>query len=222
MSLKTPSRPAARLRLTALVAAPLLALSVACGGTGDSSGGPERSEAVADVPGEPSASAPESGGGGGSGPGAESRPRGKSAYYDAQVTFVQCMRARGGYKDYPDPRLSGYPDWTRIHEIGSRPGRNSGIKAGRDNVCLPELQAAMDAEPERDEQKAYESMLAHATCMRDNGLSRFTNPTMSGGRVIPGGDPSPASPVLDPHSPAYKKAERACASKLIDAAGGMQ
>lgn len=80
----------------------------------------------------------------------------------------------------------------------------------------------MAVEPKRDQQKSYESMLAHAQCMRDNGISRFTNPVMSGGNAVPGGDPNPASPVYDRESPAYKEARAACKSKLLDGLDGMQ
>ncbi|MFJ8249393.1 hypothetical protein [Streptomyces sp. NPDC094466] len=205
----------AGLRLAAFVAVPLLALTVACG---DDTTGTRSHDAVADVPSpksEPSEAA-----GAPSTPGA--KPAGKSAYYDAQVTFVQCMRAKGGYKDFPDPKLSGHLDWEKVNEIGSQPGRNEGIKAGKNNVCVDELRAALAVEPKRDQQKSYESMLAHAQCMRDNGISRFTNPVMSGGNAVPGGDPNPASPVYDPDSPAYKEARAACKSKLLDGLDGMQ
>lgn len=206
----------AGLRLAAFVAAPLLALTVACGG--DDTTGTRSHDAVADVPSpksEPSeaAGAPNT---------PSAKPAGKSAYYDAQVTFVQCMRAKGGYKDFPDPKLSGHLDWEKVNEIGSQPGRNEGIKAGKNNVCVDELRAALAVEPKRDQQKSYESMLAHAQCMRDNGISRFTNPVMSGGNAVPGGDPNPASPVYDPDSPAYKEARAACKSKLLDGLDGMQ
>ncbi|MDG9681229.1 hypothetical protein QC334_00510 [Streptomyces sp. DH18] len=207
----------AGLRLAAFVAVPVLALTVACGGNDDTAG-TRSHDAVADVPspkGEPSEAT-------GTPNTPSAKPAGKSAYYDAQVAFVQCMRAKGGYKDFPDPKLSGHLDWEKINEIGSRPGRNEGIKAGKDNVCLDELRASMAVEPKRDQQKSYESMLAHAQCMRDNGISRFTNPVMSGGNAVPGGDPNPASPVYDPESPAYKEARAACRSKLLDGLDGMQ
>ncbi|MFD5557193.1 hypothetical protein ACFWIA_25565 [Streptomyces sp. NPDC127068] len=222
MILKTTSRSTSRLRLAACVAAPVLALSVACGGGDD---GGTKSHGIADAPDAPTAdrpAEPSRAAQPSKSAGKETRPAGKSAFYDAQVTFVQCMRAKGDYPEYPDPKLSGYLDWDKINELGSQPGRNQGIKAGKNNVCVPELQAVMAVEPERDQQKSFESMLAHAKCMRDNGVSRFTNPTMSGGNAIPGGDPNPASPVLDHESPAYKKAERTCKPKLIDSVAGMQ
>ncbi|NEB99924.1 hypothetical protein [Streptomyces anulatus] len=207
----------AGLRLAAFVAVPVLALTVACGGN-DGITGTRSHDTVADVP-APKSEPSEAG----STPGTPSaKPAGKSAFFDAQVVFVRCMRTEGGYKDYPDPKLSGHLDWEKVNEIGSRPGHNEGIKAGRNNACLDELQAALAAEPKRDQQKAYESMLAHAQCMRDNGISRFTNPVMSGGNAVPGGDPNPASPVYAPDSPAYKEARAACKSKLLDGLDGMQ
>ncbi|MFF3954063.1 hypothetical protein ACFYY1_12720 [Streptomyces sp. NPDC001890] len=218
---RTNPRATARLRMTALVALPVLALAVACGGgSGDGDdGGTKKSDVIADVPetretpGTQDTPAT---------PGAGPGPAAKSAFYDAQLKYVRCMRVKGGYKDFPDPKLSGYLDWDKVNEIGSQPGRNEGIKGGEGGACVAELQAAMDAEPERDQQKSYESMLAHAKCMRDNGVSRFTNPTMSGGNAQPGGDPNPASPSIDTNSPAYKKAREACESKLLDGLDGMQ
>ncbi|MFJ2371529.1 hypothetical protein ACIOZL_01840 [Streptomyces sp. NPDC087769] len=209
-------RTTARLRMTALVALPVLALTVGCGGGDDSAGGTKKSDVIADVPDTPRASAEKDGNKAGA------PPAGKSAFYDAQLKYVQCMRVKGGYKDYPDPKLSGYLDWEKIEVIASKPGQNEAYKGGKDGVCAPELLAAMDVEPERDQQKSYESMLAHAKCMRDNGVSRFTNPTMSGGNAQPGGDPNPASPSIDTDSPAYKQARQVCKSKLIDSVEGMQ
>ncbi|MCX4823945.1 hypothetical protein OG883_29540 [Streptomyces sp. NBC_01142] len=216
MNLKTTSRATARLRLTALVAVPVLAFSAACG-VGDDAGGARESDDIASVPDAPSASQPAN-----SDTGPSSRPAGKSAFYDAQVKYVQCMRTKGGYKDFPDPKLSGHLDWAKVDEIASQPGQMEAAKGGKNAVCGPELQNAMTAEPKRDQQKDYESMLAHAKCMRDNGVSKFTNPTMSGGNAQPGGDPNPASPSIDHESPSYKQAREACKTKLLDGLDGMQ
>ncbi|MCX5207372.1 hypothetical protein OG897_38970 [Streptomyces sp. NBC_00237] len=209
-------RAVARLRLASLVAVPVLAFSVACGGAQ----APEKDDAIADVPSAPGASETTSDTTSDSTPSAKAPA--KSAFYDAQMTYIQCMRAKGGYPDFPDPHLDGYMDWDKVNAIGSQPGRNEGIKGGKKGACVKEMRAAMDAEPKRDQQKDYESMLAHSKCMRDNGVSRFTNPQMSGGNAIPGGDPNPAGPVLDSESPAYKKAAKTCKPKLLPGLDGMQ
>ncbi|MER7955958.1 hypothetical protein [Streptomyces sp. NPDC096030] len=212
--------PVSRLRLSSLVVAPLLAFAVACG-----SGGEVRDAGVATVPGEPAAPGADTPSGGTSSGGTasadgSSSARGKGAFYDAQMTYVRCMRGKGGVKEFPDPKLSGYLDWTKIDELSPRyPEVSKGGKAG---VCAAEMTEAMRHEPERDPQKEYESMLAHAQCMRQKGVSTFQNPTMSGGNVIPGGDPNPARPSFDRSSPAYRQAETACADKLLDGLDGMQ
>ncbi|MFE2558086.1 hypothetical protein ACFXGT_19085 [Streptomyces sp. NPDC059352] len=221
MNPQTTSRATARPRLTALVTLPVLLFSAACGGGDDSAGGAQKNDEIASVPDAPSASRSTTGDTGPS-TAPSTAAAGKSAFYDAQLKYVQCMRAKGGYKDYPDPKLSGHLDWAKIEEISSRPGRNEAAKGGKDGVCAPELQQAMLAEPKRDQQKDFESMLAHAKCMRDNGVSRFTNPTMSGGNAQPGGDPNPASPSIDHESPTYKQAREACKTKLLDGLDGMQ
>lgn len=216
MSYATRPRAALRLRAATLMTLPVLALAAACGD--DSGAGNEENPPIADVPSAgPSSGTPEAPEGT-----VPPRPTAKSAYYDAQLSYVRCMRTKGGYKDYPDPKLSGYLDWVKIEKVVERSGEQEAWKGGKNGVCVPEMQAAMDVEPEVDQQKAYESMLAHATCMRDNGVSRFTNPTMNGGQAIPGGDPNPASPVLDVGSPTYKKAQETCRPKLIDSVEGMQ
>ncbi|MFD8645584.1 hypothetical protein ACFV14_35365 [Streptomyces zaomyceticus] len=217
MSPQTTSRIPARLRLTALAVLPVLAFTVACGGGDDSSSGAQGDDDIAAVP-ETATASPTADGG--STP--STRPAGKSAFYDAQLAYVRCMRVKGGYKDFPDPKLSGHLDWGKVEEISSRPGQMEAAKGGKNGVCVAELQKVMQAEPKRDQQKDYESMLAHAKCMRDNGVSRFTNPTMSGGNAQPGGDPNPASPTIDSGSPAYKQAREACRTKLLDGLDGMQ
>lgn len=207
-----PARLPSRLRLAALVAVPVLTFSVACG-----SGGEARDAGVATVPEETAGtgqttSTPSGGGASAAG--------GKGAFYDAQMNYVRCMRGKGGIKEFPDPKLSGYLDWTKIDELS--PTYPEVSKGGKKGVCVTELTEATNHEPDRDPQQEYESMLAHAQCMREKGVSRFQNPTMSGGNVIPGGDPNPANPSFSHDSPAYKQARTACADKLLDGLDGMQ
>ncbi|MBB5935012.1 hypothetical protein [Streptomyces zagrosensis] len=216
MNIHTASRRATRLRLAAAVAAPLLVLGVACGGGDDA--GSKASDKIASVPDEPTADGAAGKDKGSSKPTAE----GKSAFFDAQLTYVRCMRTKGGVKDFPDPKLSGYLNWPEIDKITDPNGGGEEQKGGKNGVCFPELSEAMKLEPKRDSQKDYESMLAHATCMRENGVPQFTNPTMSGGGVMPGGDPDPLNSTIDHQSPAYKQAREACKGKLLEGLDGMQ
>ncbi|MEI5098784.1 hypothetical protein RB200_09095 [Streptomyces sp. PmtG] len=217
MSIAALTSASARLRLTALVAAPLLALAVGCG-SGDDDGGGE-DEQVASVPGEKDTGA---GKAGSADKDAGADKSGKSAFYDAQMEYVRCMRTKAGLKDFPDPKLSGYLDQSEIEKVKEPGDTGFKYKGGKDGVCFPEMEAAMNKAPKRNVQKDYESMLAHAKCMRDNGLSEFRNPTLSDGNVQPGGDPNPVSPKYDPDSPTYRGARDACADKLLDGLDGMQ
>ncbi|MFD8542217.1 hypothetical protein [Streptomyces sp. NPDC059649] len=214
MDIRTPLRHAGRLRLAALVALPVLVLSAACGGEDD---GLKTGKEVASVPGEAgnaSSGSKSSGHQGGTGD--------KGAFYDAQMKYVQCMRGKAGIKDFPDPKISGYLDWAKIDEISRKPGNEEVSKGGKNGICGKEMSAAMTLEPKRDVQKEYESMLSHATCMRRHGVSKFANPTMSGGNVIPGGNASPVGAPIDFESPVYKRAREACKDKLLDGLDGMQ
>ncbi|MEJ8649567.1 hypothetical protein WKI65_16090 [Streptomyces sp. MS1.AVA.3] len=210
MTQKTRSRSRAA-RLALLIAVPAFALTTACGGAESSD------EGVASVSNAPSTDQTKDGAGSSKGGGAQ----GKSAFYDAQMKFVQCMRKKIT-KDYPEPKLSGHLDWTKINQLQEEMGNDDIAKAGRAGACAPEMQKAMSLEPPRDTQKDYESMLAHAKCMRAHGVSKFTNPKLQDGNVLPGGDPNPASPEIKQDSPAYKQAEQACKDKLLDGLDGMQ
>ncbi|QEV19392.1 hypothetical protein [Streptomyces alboniger] len=215
-SVHTTSRGGARPLFTALLATSVLVVCAACGG-GDG-GGTRQSGEVASAPpadGSPSGKDREGGEGGG-------KAGGKSAFFDAQMTYVRCMRTKGGVKDFPDPKLSGYLDWARIDEITDPNGRGEEQKGGKNGACGPELRDALNLEPERNAQKDYESMLAHAKCMREHGVSKFGNPTMTGGNVLPGGETNPAAPTMDRDSPAYREAREACGDKLLDGLDGMQ
>ncbi|WP_435602493.1 hypothetical protein [Streptomyces sp. bgisy130] len=209
MTQKTRPRPRAA-RLALLLAVPVLALTTACGGTEPSDDG------VASVGKAPSTEQTK----GGDSP-QGGAPKGKSAFYDAQMKFVQCMRKKIN-KDYPDPKLSGYLDWTKIDALQEATGNDDVAKGGRGGACAPEMRKAMSLEPSRDTQKDYESMLAHAKCMRAHGVTKFTNPQLQDGNVIPGGDPNPTSPEVSPDSSTYKQASQACKDKLLDGLDGMQ
>ncbi|MFF7228795.1 hypothetical protein [Streptomyces sioyaensis] len=197
-------------RLALLVAVPTLALTTACGGTQSSDDG------VASVSHAPSTDRNKDGSGS-----ASSAAQGKSAFYDAQLKYVQCMR-KNVDKDFPDPKLSGYLDWTKIDELQEKPGNEEIAKGGKGGVCTDDMRKAMQEEPRRDVQKEYESMLAHAKCMRAHGLSKFANPQLQDGNVIPGGDANPVSPEVSEDSPAYKQARQACKGKLLDGLDGKQ
>ncbi|MFD9795393.1 hypothetical protein ACFWXK_31090 [Streptomyces sp. NPDC059070] len=201
---------AARPSRRAAVLAPLLAFAVACGGSDD------RADELPAAPGTPAAGT--KGGAGQESPAAA----GKGAFYDAQMKYVRCMRTKGGVKDFPDPKLSGYLDWAKIDAVTDPNGKGEEQKGGKNGACATELTDALKLEPPHDVQRDYESMLAHAKCMREKGVSSFKNPVVSDGNVMPGGEPDPASPRIDTRSPLYKQAREACKDELLDGLDGMQ
>ncbi|MFE0172428.1 hypothetical protein ACFWZ2_08935 [Streptomyces sp. NPDC059002] len=226
MSIHTTPGAAARLRVAAFVALPVLVFSAACGG----GGGGAKDEGVASVPEESggtadgskdSGEATDKDQGKDKGKGSDSA-QGRSAFYDAQMKYVRCMRGKAGVKDFPDPQLSGHLDMSEVEKVVDPNGRGEEYKGGKNGVCVKELKDAMNLEPERDAQKDFESMLAHAKCMRENGVSKFANPTMSGGHVQPGGESNPMNPSIDSTSPTYREAREACKDKLLDGLDGMQ
>ncbi|AWN25052.1 hypothetical protein [Streptomyces sp. NEAU-S7GS2] len=212
MTQKTGSRSRAA-RLALLLAVPALALTTACGGAAESSDG-----GIASVSNAPSTDQTKDGADASKG----GAPKGKSAFYDAQMKYVQCMRTEID-KDFPDPKLSGYLDWTMIEELRISMGTESATKGTRPRqACGGEMRKAASLEPPRETQKDYESMLAHAKCMRAKGVSKFTNPRLQDGNVIPGGDPNPTSPEASSDSSTYKQAHQACKGKLLDGLDGRQ
>ncbi|MFE0374718.1 hypothetical protein ACFW1M_03840 [Streptomyces inhibens] len=210
MTQQTSSRSRAA-RLALLIAVPALALTTACGGAESSD------EGIASVSKAPTTDKTKDGSDASQG----GQAQGKSAFYDAQMKYVQCMR-KNVDKDFPDPKLSGYLDWAKIDELQQKPGNEYIAKGGKDGVCTNDMLNATKLEPRRDTQKEYESMLAHAKCMRAHGVSKFTNPQLQDGNVMPGGDANPTSSGLDHDSPAYKQAREACKDKLLDGLDGMQ
>lgn len=223
MNHHTPGRGAARDRLAVLLAVPLLALAVACGG-GEGVRVHDGGE-FASLPAGPAptpATAPATAASGSGEPSPRPAAGGRSAFYDAQLVYVRCMRTAGGVADFPDPRPGGHLDYARIDDLVDPRRRGAEYQGGRNAVCLPELRAAAALAPARDARRDHASLLAHAGCMRANGVPEFSDPTLSGGEVIPGGVPRTAKPSTGAGRPGYERARDLCAKRLVDGLGGTQ
>jgi hypothetical protein len=129
---------------------------------------------------------------------------------EAQLKFAECMREQG--IDFPDP--------------GSGEGGAGPVKVGGD-ATPEELRDAEracaelreDIEPpelsEEQRQEFKDAALAHARCMREQGVD-FPDPTFSedGGaqvRLGPGG--------VDTDDAGFREAEKQCANKLSSIMG---
>jgi hypothetical protein len=127
--------------------------------------------------------------------------------------FAACMRSHGVPR-FPDPNGQG--------AITIGPG------AGVDPDS-PKFKAAQKAcekllpnggQPSPQEQaKMQQQALAFSACMRKHGIPSFPDPTFSGGRIqlsIKGGPGS----GLDPGSPKFRAAQKACQGNLPGAKSG--
>jgi hypothetical protein len=132
---------------------------------------------------------------------------------DAGVEYATCMRKHGVPK-FPDPSADG------SISIGSGSGIDpqSPTFQRADATCRKLLPHG--GQPTQAEQaKAQKQALAFSACMRAHGVPNFPDPQFSGGRarlqVKRGGG-------LDPSSPAFQGAQKACQKDLPGAPGSQK
>jgi hypothetical protein len=127
---------------------------------------------------------------------------------DAMLAHAKCMREHG--VDMPDPQFDG----GRVLQRGPAEGSASPEKVREaEEACKKHLE---DIEPPElspeQQQEMKEAALAHARCMREQGIENFPDPTFDedGGaqiRIGPGTG-------LDPESPRFQKAQEACEDEM--------
>jgi hypothetical protein len=185
------ARPASRIRrrragvlLAALL--PLALLATACGGGSD---GPS----VANVGSNPQH--------------ADQSSASNGSKKSDPLKYSRCMR-KNGIADFPDPngngeimlRITGGPGSSDLEP------NNPKFKAAQE-ACKA-LAPTMGTPEEQADRRA--ATLKYAKCMRAHGITEFPDPNSSGGLEIkgtPGGN-------LDPGSPQFQTAEKAC-KKLL-------
>jgi len=159
---------------------------------------------------------------GGSGAGAEERGGPSAGARDAGIAFARCMREQG--IDMPDPKTDER-GVTRVEPgDGDAAGPGAGGRApssrfrAAERACRKHLKdvAPPQLSPEQAE-RFKKQALAHARCMRDNGVN-FPDPRLTddGGAVV---DIGPDS-GLDPDSPVFKRATDACRRLEFGPGGG--
>jgi hypothetical protein len=196
-----PSRPV----LTAVFALPLAALAFAgCGG-----GSPKSSVASLGSSATTTTTSADASPGGSATGRANGTSRGFGLTMQTQngTKFAACMRSHG-VPNFPDPSSGG--------NITIGPG--SGIDPSSpkfraaESTCQKLLPNGGQPSPQ-EEAKAQQKMLDFSKCMRAHGVHDFPDPTFSGGRgslMLKGGRGSD----LDPSSPTFKAAQKACAADL--------
>jgi hypothetical protein len=135
-------------------------------------------------------------GGGGSSTG--SSQAAASANYQKLLAYAQCMRSHGVPK-FPDPNSNGQ------FVIGN----------GSVNLQSPQAQAAQKVcrhlspiqPPSQAQQaQALSQLLKYAQCMRSHGVPKYPDPNSKGGTHIS------KNSGINPQSPQFQSAQRACRS----------
>jgi hypothetical protein len=172
-----------------LVVAAFASLTLMAAGCGSGSGGPGVAQA-------PTTSTQSSQGDG-------SRDEGGSTAGDA-AAYSACMRSHGVPK-FPDPDSEGHFLLKAGPGTGIEP-ESAQFKAA-DRACrklAPKETPPSPAQQAKDREK----FLKFSACMRSHGLPKFPDPDPSGGIIIGRNN------GVDPNSPQFKAAEKACRSLL--------
>jgi hypothetical protein len=201
-----------RRRAIGLAAASLAALGLlvaGCGGGGGSPqvaslGGDTTTTSQNDTGGEPSGSSSSSSG--------TSRSIGGGSFSlggsgSQLMRFAACMRSHG-IPNFPDPNAQG------VISGNLDPGSPQFQQAQR--ACSKDLPHGGTPTPAQEAQMRSQA-LAYSACMRSHGLPNFPDPDfLSGGRVAL---KITAGTGIDPRSPQFQAAQKACQSKLPGKAG---
>jgi hypothetical protein len=186
-----------RINLSVVVLASAALLIAGCGGSSSS-------------PGVAHLSSSTSGGSSASG-GSSSSPESGAHTQQRMVAYSQCMRSHG-VPEFPEPtegHLLIHSSDHNGHTTGINPG-SAQFQAAQ-KVCgklLPNGGAPSPAQ----QAKMQEGALKFSQCMRSHGVPSFPDPKFGVGRVSLriGGGPS----GIDPNSPRFQAAQKACQSIL--------
>ena len=145
---------------------------------------------------------------GGDGGGETSGGSRASDLRDAGLKFARCMRENG--IDMPDPKTdeNGVIIAEGDEGVGLEGGQASSRFRAAEQECRKHLEDVKPPQLSPEQQKEFrQQALAHAKCMRENGVN-FPDPKFSddGGAVV---DIGPGSGI-DPDSPTFKRAQEKC------------
>jgi len=137
---------------------------------------------------------------------------------DAALAYARCMRENG--VDVPDPKTdeNGLILETGGGDMNASGGASARRVRAADDECRKHLDDARPPELSPEQQQEFRRQaLAHAKCMRENGVD-FPDPsfTEDGGALVNIGPDS----GLDPKSPTFRRAEERCRKLMSGPAGG--
>ena len=145
------------------------------------------------------------------GSGSESPADSRAKMQDAALKFARCMREHGIDMEDPQPGQRGI-------RITQPKGVSPQKMNEADKACRKYLEDVKPPEMSEEQQKEFqEAALAHAKCMRDHGID-MPDPTFGSNgearvQIGPGSG-------IDPESPKFQEAQKACESKLPQFGGG--
>jgi hypothetical protein len=119
----------------------------------------------------------------------------QSKNYQKALAFVQCMRAHGE-PAFPDPTSQGIVS-------DSQANLNSPVLLAAARACGSLLPPGSLQLTEAQQEQLAAQALRHAECMRAHGVTNFPDPPAPGQQ-----GPPPAG--IDPNSPVFRTAVRAC------------
>ncbi|HWB23177.1 MAG TPA: hypothetical protein VG652_09845 [Gaiellaceae bacterium] len=125
----------------------------------------------------------------------------------AGVKFTACMRSNG-VPGFPDPDSKGTITITVSTSLNPSSPLFQKAEAGCQHL-LPAGKGLSKAQ----QQKMQARVLAFAACMRSNGVPGYPDPTFSNGGVSQGYG---SKDGIDPKSPVFKSAQKACQAKQAD------
>ena len=128
----------------------------------------------------------------------------EAANRKAMLDFARCMRENG--VDMPDPQFEGGRVTQRMNGKVDQDAMRKADKACakyRESIKAPEMS-------DEDREKFRQEALAHARCMRDQGIAKFPDPTFD----EDGGAQVRIDRGLNPESAKFRAAQKACESKM--------
>jgi hypothetical protein len=117
------------------------------------------------------------------------------ASYAQELKFATCMRHHGE-PDFPDPSANGV---FSLNDIDP----NSPQYEDAQKACQSLLPKGAPPSP-AEQARLLEKALAFAKCMRSHGVVNFSDPNANGGGI------SFSLRGVDPNSPPFQRAQRAC------------
>jgi hypothetical protein len=140
------------------------------------------------------------------------QPSTPQARFQQALKFSSCMRSHG-VPNFPDPQQNSSGGATLAIKAGSGIDPNSSQFQAAQKACRQYAPAGPGGGGPVPA-KVRAQALAFSACMRSHGVPNFPDPQFSGGGIRIGGR------GIDPSSPQFQAAQKACQSKLPGAPGG--